>query len=237
MPHLLQVQQVRIVQLQLPIHHSNPGVATVTGNTITITGAGTTVITAMQAGSDGFFPAPNVARTLTVNKANLTIKANDATKTTGEANPAFTVTYTGFVLGQTAANLTTQVVISTTATTNSSPGNYDLVPGSATSTNYNITFTNGRLTVLPLTGTSEQYLLAYRNSNGNIAVRIYSPESYLADIIVYNMNGLFIARRNILMSNGFATAEIPAQNLASGLYIIKVVGNGVDLQKTIQFIK
>lgn len=216
---------------------SNPSVATVTGNIIHITGAGTTTITAMQAGSDGFFPAPNVARTLTVNKANLTIKANDATKTTGEANPAFTVAYTGFVLGETAANLTTQPVVTTIATTNSSPGYYDLVPGSAVSSNYNITYTNGRLTILPLTGTTEQYLLAYKNANGNIAVRIYSLETYLADIFVYNIDGTFIARKNILINNGFASAEIQAQKLASGIYVIAVKGNGVNLTKTIQFIK
>ena len=216
---------------------SNPGVATVSGNTITITGAGTTVITAMQAGSDGFFPAPNVARTLTVNKANLTIKANDAIKTTGEANPVFTMTYTGFVLGQTAANLTTQPIVSTTAATNSSPGYYDLIPGGAVTQNYNITYTNGRLTILPLTGTSAQFLLAYRNSNGNIAVRVYSPEIYLADITIYDLNGRVLAQRNILMPVGFASAEIPVQFLSSGIYVVAVRGNGVKLEKMIHFIK
>ena len=90
-------------------------------------------------------------------------------------------------------------MVSTIATTNSSPGfYYDLVPGNAVTSNYNITYTNGRLTILPLTGTTEQYLLAYRNGNGNIVVRIYSPEPSLADILIYSMNGTFIARRNIL---------------------------------------
>ncbi len=216
---------------------SNPAVAILSGNMITITGAGTTTITAMQAGNDGFFPAPNVARTLTVNKANLTIKANDAIKTTGEANPVFTMTYTGFVLGETAANLTTQPIVTTTAVTNSSPGYYDLVPGNAVSQNYNITYTKGRLTVLPLTGTAAQFLLAYRNSNGNIAVRIYSPETYLADITVYDLNGRIMARRNILMPVGFASAEIPAQFLSSGIYVVTVRGEGVKLEKMIHFIK
>ncbi|MEO5947298.1 MAG: MBG domain-containing protein [Chitinophagaceae bacterium] len=216
---------------------SNPGVATIAGNTITITGAGTTIITAMQAGSDGFFPAPSVARTLTVNKANLTIRATDTTKVTGEVNPVFRLVYTGFVLGQSAANLTTQPIVATTAATNSSPGNYDLIPGGAFTQNYNITYTNGRLTILPLTGTSAQFLLAYRNSNGNIAVRIYSPETYLANIIVYDLHGRILARRNILMPVGFASAEIPVQFLSSGIYIVTVRGEGVKLEKMIQFIK
>lgn len=212
---------------------SNPGVATVSGNTITITGAGTTVITAMQAGSDGFFPAPNVARTLTVNKANLTIKANDAIKTTGEANPVFTMTYTGFVLGQTATNLTTQPIVSTTATTNSSPGYYDLVPGGAVTQNYNITYTNGRLTVLPLSGTSSLYLNAFQNSNTSVTVRVFSPDGNLADIVIYDMSGRVLATKNILLINGFSTVTVALPNHSSGIHIVSVQGNGVDLKKSI----
>lgn len=216
---------------------SNTNVATIAGNTITITGAGTTTITAMQAGSDGFFPAPNVVRTLTVNKANLAVRATDTTKVTGEVNPAFRMIYTGFVLGETPANLPTQPVVTTSATTISSPGYYDLVPGGAVTNNYNITYTNGRLTILPATGTTTQYLLAYRNSNGNIAVRIYSPEPNLADIYIHSINGIFITSRNILINNGFAYAEIPTPQLASGIYVVTVKGNGVDLRRTIQFIR
>ena len=85
---------------------SNPAVATITGNTIHITGAGITTITASQAGNAGYFPAADVARTLTVNKANLTIRVVDTVKTEGQPNPVFTTIYTGFVLGETAAPLT-----------------------------------------------------------------------------------------------------------------------------------
>lgn len=45
---------------------SNPEVATVSGNTVTIVGAGTTTITASQAGNANYNPAPDVNRTLTV---------------------------------------------------------------------------------------------------------------------------------------------------------------------------
>ena len=211
----------------IPITYStsNPNVATISGNTITIMGAGTTVITAMQAGSDGFFPAPNVARTLTVNKANLSIKANDAVKTTGEVNPAFTMTYTGFVLGQTETNLTTQPVVSTTAATNSSPGYYDLVPGGAVTQNYNITYTNGRFTVLPLSGTSSLYLNAFQSNSTSVTVRVFSPDGNLADIVIFDMNGRVLAKKNILLINGFSTvtvakglvADVVVQRLPSGI--------------------
>jgi len=72
---------------------SNGDVATVTGNTITIVGAGLTTITASQAGNATFNPAPNVNQTLSVNKANQTITFNTlAAKTFGDA--AFTVSAT-----------------------------------------------------------------------------------------------------------------------------------------------
>ncbi|MGV3631844.1 MAG: YDG domain-containing protein [Bacteroidota bacterium] len=49
---------------------SNPSVATVSGNTVTIVGAGTTTITASQAGNTNYAAAVNVDQTLTVNAAS-----------------------------------------------------------------------------------------------------------------------------------------------------------------------
>jgi endoglucanase len=48
---------------------TNPAVATVSGNTVTLQGAGTTSITATQAGNGSYSAAEPVARTLTVNAA------------------------------------------------------------------------------------------------------------------------------------------------------------------------
>src|SRR6478672_11608632 len=62
---------------------SNPLVATVVGNNIHIVGAGTTNITASQAGSVGYFPAADVTRTFTVNKAALNIKVRDTARDFG----------------------------------------------------------------------------------------------------------------------------------------------------------
>lgn len=52
---------------------SNPSVATVSGSTVTIVGAGTTSITANQAGDANYAAASPVAQTLTVNQAAQTI--------------------------------------------------------------------------------------------------------------------------------------------------------------------
>ncbi|GAL84278.1 endoglucanase-like protein [Sporocytophaga myxococcoides] len=48
---------------------SNSAVATISGNILTIVGAGTTTITASQAGNDKYMPAPSQTATLTVTKA------------------------------------------------------------------------------------------------------------------------------------------------------------------------
>lgn len=72
----------------LPITYtsSNTSVATVSGNTVTIVGAGVTDITATQAGDADYNAAPLVYQTLTITKVNQTITFNSLpSKTEGDA--------------------------------------------------------------------------------------------------------------------------------------------------------
>ena len=216
---------------------SNPAVATVAGNTITITGAGTSTITASQIGNDGFFPAANKTQVLTVNKANLTIRIADTTKITKEVNPGFRIVYTGFVYSQTPTNLLTPVVISTVADINTAPGVYDLIASGATSNNYNIIYQVGKFTILPTTGTSVNYMSAFRNGSGNITIKVFATEVLLGDIVIYDMMGRPMARKNLLMPKGFVSTEILARNLPSGNYIVTIRGNKVDFKQIISFVK
>jgi gliding motility-associated-like protein len=126
---------------------SNTAVATIVNGNIHITGAGTSTITASN-GSNSF------GKTLTVNKAPLNITANNQTKVTGAANPALTVTYTGFVNGDTNIKLTTQPTISTTANTASPTGTYPITASGAVSSNYSFTYVAGTLTVTAPAGGS-----------------------------------------------------------------------------------
>lgn len=59
----------------LPVSYSssNPAIATIAGNIMTITGAGTTTITAIQNGDHAYYPASEVERTLVIDKAQQTI--------------------------------------------------------------------------------------------------------------------------------------------------------------------
>lgn len=91
--------------------------------------------------------------TLTVAKAQLTIRAEDKTKVYGTTVPALTVSYSGFVNQDSAANLDNAPSLSTTAAASSSAGSYPISVGGASDANYSITFTPGTLTITkaPLT--------------------------------------------------------------------------------------
>jgi type VI protein secretion system component Hcp len=131
---------------------------TVTGVTLTSAGA---AASAPVAGSPyaivpgnavgtglGNYTISYASGTLTVNPAPLTVTADNQTKIVGEANPTFTVTYSGFVLGQGPGALGGALTFGTPATAGSPPGNYAITPGGLTSSNYAITFVSGTLTVL-----------------------------------------------------------------------------------------
>lgn len=223
----------------IPITYAsnNTSVATISGTNIHIVGAGTATITASQAGNVGYFPAADVSRTLTVNKVNLTIRVRDTLRLEGEDNPPFTITYTGFVLGETAANLLTPVVATTAATNISAAGYYPITLGGATSGNYNIIYTNGRLTVLPPGGAADQHLNVFAPNSSTLTVRVYSPVPALGDITLYDFGGRPLMKKNLFMPVGFINTDMPIPTLPSGIYIVTVKGNGVDLKKTISVIK
>ena len=84
---------------------------------------------------------------LTVTPAPLTVKAKDVTRFEGNPNPAFEIEYTGFVNGETAAVLTTQPTATTTATSQSPVGVYDITVSGGAAQNYTLTYVNGKLTV------------------------------------------------------------------------------------------
>jgi hypothetical protein len=86
--------------------------------------------------------------TLTVTPAPLTVTADDKTKWQSTANPALTVSYTGFVNGDTSNSLTERPSATVTAATRSPAGTYPISPSGGLSLNYNFTYVAGTLTVL-----------------------------------------------------------------------------------------
>ncbi|MGA9427242.1 MAG: MBG domain-containing protein, partial [Terracidiphilus sp.] len=94
--------------------------------TLTITGAGTVVVAAKQAGN-ATYGAAQVTRSIVVNKATLTVTANNLTMKQGATVPKLTYTMKGFVNGDKQAKATTgQPALSTSATSKSAPGKYPI---------------------------------------------------------------------------------------------------------------
>ncbi|TSD67510.1 hypothetical protein FFF34_009000 [Inquilinus sp. KBS0705] len=133
----------------LPVAYtsSNAKVATIVSGKLHITGVGTATIFASQAGNTTYTAAKSITQTLTVIKAPLTITADNKTKKAGQANPALTATYKGFVNGDDKNDLGTQPKLVTTAVTSSKAGSYVITASGAASSNYLITYVAGKLTV------------------------------------------------------------------------------------------
>ncbi len=117
---------------------SNPAVATVSGNSVTIVGAGSTIITASQAGNTNYNAATNVQQTLTVNKANQTITFGPLPgKQVGDAAFGLTATASsGLALSYTSSN-TAVATISGSTLTIVGAGSTTITASQAGNTNFN----------------------------------------------------------------------------------------------------
>lgn len=110
--------------------------------------AGTHTLTGSFTSTDGNFNSVgSISATLTVAKATLTVTGSSHSREFKAANPSFSVSYSGFVNSESAANLTTQPTASTTATASSPIGDYNVTPAGGVSNNYTFNTVAGRLTI------------------------------------------------------------------------------------------
>ena len=144
-------------------------------------GASCTVTAQVTGPTAGTFTASNVvyavyagvsntataSLTVTSQTIPLTITANNATRAYGAANPAFSVTASGFVNGDTLAVLSGTLVCSTPATPSTPVGTYPISCSGLTSAKYTITFVPGTLSVTqhPLTITANNLTKAFGQPN------------------------------------------------------------------------
>jgi len=130
---------------------SGPG--TISGSTLTVTGAGTIVVAANQTGNTTYSAAAQVTGSIVVNKAALSVTVNAATSVYGATFPTFTGTLTG-VVGSDGITAT----YGTTATpTSPVGGSYTitatLVDPNSKLGNYSVTNTPAALTITKATPT------------------------------------------------------------------------------------
>jgi hypothetical protein len=142
----------------LPLTYSVTGPGTLNGSQLVITSAGpnstsaTITVTASQNGNAQYAAATPVSQTLTVDPAPATVTANNASKTLGSQNPAFSATVSDSQsnLLTTPSDYSGTPAFTTTAVTNSPIGTYpiDVAVGSLNSSKYVFsTFVPGTLTI------------------------------------------------------------------------------------------
>jgi hypothetical protein len=158
---------------------------------------------------------------LTINKANLTAKADDMTRKRTDANPAFTITYSGFVNSDTKANIT-EPVISCTASTNSAAGTYPITLSGGSATNYNITLSNGTLTITsgtPVNTLHATEILIYPNPASNV-LKLKRVSSLPETLMIFDTNGAKVIEKKLLSDE----EDIDVTQLLKGTYILKLEG-------------
>lgn len=220
----------------LPVSYSsnNPAVAIIVGDTVIhITGAGTAIINATQAGNAFTAPATPVNRTLTVQKAILNIRADNKSRNEGDTDPTFTVTYSGFVNNEDAGVLATAPTVTTTANMLSVAGHYSLLPQGAASDNYTLQYQAGTLTILPAQGEGQENVNAYMSAPGQLQVNVYAVNDVKTAIQLFDLNGARLVNTAVSLKKGFNTFRIAIGTITPGIYNLRVAGNGVMLKTKI----
>ena len=88
---------------------------------------------------------------LSVIKRDLTVKADDCERLYGEANPNFSVSYIGFVNGDSKTALQSEPKVECAATKDSNAGTYTITVSGGNAENYRFVYQDGQLVVKPLT--------------------------------------------------------------------------------------
>ncbi|MFT3824425.1 MAG: gliding motility-associated C-terminal domain-containing protein [Chitinophagaceae bacterium] len=168
--------------LSLVYATSDPGVATINASgQITITGTGTVVITISQPGDNNYLPAADVYVTIVIAKKDLIVKADDKSRPYGEADPALTISYSGFVNGENQSVITSPTV-ATYVTLASEPGTFPIILTGGSAANYNIVLSNGTFTI---TGAVIQVVLQPGNKEACYGItESFSTQATATSLIV-----------------------------------------------------
>jgi sugar lactone lactonase YvrE len=167
------------------------GPAKLNGNRLKITGAGTVKVTANQAGNTDYLAATPLSFAFNVEKALLTVSAEDAKRSYGKPNPDFKYRVEGFVNGDTAAKAYHGAPsLTTAATVKSLPGKYDIATriGSLSSSNYKFALDGATLTVESL-GTAKAPKIAPTTGTFKESVTVTMTDATPGAVIHYTTNG------------------------------------------------
>lgn len=110
--------------------------------------AGTYTVWYKVEGDENHSDTDPVKINVSIDKANLTVTAENKRIFEGSPAPTYTASYSGFVNNETKYVLSGELKFTCSYTTGSKPGTYEITLSGLTSTNYDIEFVTGTLTVV-----------------------------------------------------------------------------------------
>ncbi len=157
--------------------------------------------------------------TLTINKAMLTAIAQDTTRKEGEVNPAFEITYSGFVNSDDVSTISELPVASCNADIDSPQGEYDIILTGGSDNNYDFTLVNGTLTITKGVGISNPNLVQLKIYPNPVQSNLHISNIGIENtkIRIFNSSGNLID-----VVNAIESTKIDVSQYSQGMYIIKV---------------
>ena len=179
------------------------GPATITGNMLTLTGAGDVVVEATQPGNDSNAAAVPVDQAFHVAKALLTFTVDDQGVAFGAPRPTLTGRFSGFVNNDGPSSVTTQPTF--TVDPGNVLGSYVIHASGAFSSRYQIDYVSGTLTV----GQAPSQITLTMSQPDNIVV----GQSETLRAVVTNPNGTGTPTGSVtFFDNGTELATISLVN-------------------------
>jgi hypothetical protein len=164
------------------------------------------------------YTSASASTTIDVDKALLTVSADNKSIKQGQAIPELTLTYAGFVNSEEPGVLETAPTLSTTATAESPAGDYDISITGGSDNNYTFTLQGGTLTILSTVQVNyeNQIQCAVYPNPAKDGIRIKGVEG-LATFTLYNMNGVAVITRKIEDN-----AYISLSGLKPAMYVVDI---------------
>ncbi|AWH84657.1 hypothetical protein HYN59_05770 [Flavobacterium album] len=202
-----------------------PGdVVTANTGTFASANAGTQNVTVLLAGANAgnyTLTQPSPLLTGTINKATLTVTADNKSKTVNAANPALTISYSGFAGSDNAADDAdfTPPTLTTTAVTGSAVGAYPITfATTGDAMNYNMTYVAGNLLV------NAAELTVFTGTLWSNAITDNAPNNYnpytIGDVVATSTTGspAVPVGTNIISVSGIGRGPGAVATAGSGRY-------------------
>ncbi len=154
-----------------------------------------------------------------VNKALLTVTANDQRKQPGEANPELTLSYSGFVKSDNESVLDEVPTATTDATIDSPEGTYTITVSGGSDNNYVFAYVNGILNVSinSISEANKENIKVFPNPTSDM-VTIINQSGENGIYTFYSLTGKVLIQGTIDNSS----EQVSLNNFPAGIFILKV---------------